>query len=52
MNKLENLIVKCKEYAFDLDFNRAKQWKVESEDRVLVGYMPIYFQRNNLLSFG
>ena len=52
MNKLENLLGKCKEYAFDLDFNRAKQWKAESEDRVLVGYMPIYFPREILHAVG
>ncbi|HJN63715.1 MAG: benzoyl-CoA reductase subunit C [Parcubacteria group bacterium] len=52
MNKIENLLEKCKEYAFDLDFNRAKQWKSEDDSRVLVGYMPIYFPREILHAVG
>ncbi|MCF6171246.1 MAG: benzoyl-CoA reductase subunit C [Bacteroidales bacterium] len=42
---MNQLIKKCEELAFDLDFTRAKQWKSEGEGRVLVGHMPIYFPR-------
>lgn len=45
MSKLEELIKECKKNAFDLTFNEAKKWKSESKNRVLVGYMPIYFPR-------
>ena len=45
MSKLKELTTKCEELAFDLNFNAAKKWKSEKEDRVLVGYMPIYFPR-------
>ena len=44
-DNLLNLISVCKELAFDLDFKYAKSWKSEQADRVLVGYMPIYFPR-------
>lgn len=45
MEKLKQIIDKSKELAFDLNFTRAKSWKKESENRVLVGYMPIYIPR-------
>lgn len=45
MSKLKELTTKCEELAFDLNFKAAKKWKSEKEDRVLVGYMPIYFPR-------
>lgn len=31
--------------AFDLNFSRAKDWKAEAKEGVVVGYMPIYFPR-------
>ena len=42
---LASLINYCREQVFDLDFKYAKSWKSEQNDRVLVGYMPIYFPR-------
>ena len=45
MEILDNLIDKCRDAAFDLNFTIAKNWKKEKEGRVLVGYMPIYFPR-------
>lgn len=45
MENLDNIIDKCKQLAFDLEFSYAKKWKSEKSDRVLVGYMPIYFPR-------
>lgn len=44
-DNLESLINYCKDLAFDLDFKYAKSWKAEQSDRVLAGYMPIYFPR-------
>jgi len=52
MSKLNNIIEKCKNYAFDLNFTRAKEWKAEKDDRVLVGYMPIYFPREIIHAAG
>lgn len=43
--ELNLLIQKCKSLAFDLHFTRAKNWKEEGDDRVIVGYMPVYFPR-------
>jgi benzoyl-CoA reductase subunit C len=45
MKGLTTIINECKELAFDLNFTRAKQWKSEAKDRILVGYLPIYFPR-------
>ena len=45
MNSLENTIKKCEQVAFDLNFTFAKNWKKKSFDRILVGYLPIYFPR-------
>ncbi len=45
MTKLKKLIDKCELLAFDLNFKKAKKWKLENDNRVLVGYMPIYFPR-------
>ena len=44
-DNLASLISVCKELAFDLDFKYAKSWKSEQAERVLLGYMPIYFPR-------
>ena len=35
----------CKEIAFDLHFSRAKTWKKQETNRVLIGFTPIYFPR-------
>jgi len=45
MVPLQEIIDKCKSLAFDLYFTRAKEWKAEGNDRVLVGHMPVYFPR-------
>ncbi len=45
MESLKEIIGKCEELAFDLDFKRAKEWKSQDPKRVLVGFMPIYFPR-------
>ncbi len=45
MKSLIEIISKCEELAFDLNFTRAKEWKSQDNTRVLVGYMPIYFPR-------
>lgn len=45
MKDINSLIEKCKELAFDLNFTRAKEWKAEESNRVLVGHMPVYFPR-------
>jgi benzoyl-CoA reductase subunit C len=43
--RLAILIDECKSLAFDLNFTYAKEWKAESKDRILVGYLPIYVPR-------
>ncbi|MCH7928499.1 MAG: 2-hydroxyacyl-CoA dehydratase [Candidatus Dadabacteria bacterium] len=45
MRTLKEINDYCEKQAFDLNFERAKDWKAEKEGRVLVGYMPIYFPR-------
>ncbi len=45
MKTLNEIIEKCKEFAFDLNFTRAKEWKAEESKRILVGHMPVYFPR-------
>lgn len=45
MNTLKEIIARCEELAFDLSFARAKEWKQQGSDRVIVGHMPIYFPR-------
>ena len=52
MNSLNNVIEKCKALAFDLDFRRAREWKAEHKDRVLIGYMPIYVPREIIHAAG
>ncbi len=52
MKNLKELISECKNYAFDLNFSRAKEWKEEKKGRVLVGYMPIYFPREVIHAAG
>ncbi|NVO01124.1 MAG: benzoyl-CoA reductase subunit C [Bacteroidetes bacterium] len=45
MESLNEIISKCEDLSFDLNFTRAKEWKSQDQSRVLVGYMPIYFPR-------
>lgn len=45
MKSLQEIVKQCEELAFDLNFTRAKEWKSQAENRVLVGYMPVYFPR-------
>ncbi len=45
MEPLKSIIARCEALAFDLNFTRAKEWKKEDENRVIVGNMPIYFPR-------
>lgn len=54
---IAKIIDRCKEFAFDLNFTRAKEWKSENNNRVLIGYMPVYFPREvvyavNVLAVG
>ncbi len=43
--KIEQIINRCKDLAFDLDFTYAKEWKLKESNRILVGFMPVYFPR-------
>ena len=52
MKSLSELIEECKKHAFDLNYTRALEWKSESEKRVIVGYMPIYFPREIIHAAG
>ncbi|MCO6495765.1 MAG: benzoyl-CoA reductase subunit C [Bacteroidetes bacterium] len=52
MRNINNIISRCEELAFDLDFTRAKEWKNEDKSRVIVGYMPIYFPREIIHAAG
>lgn len=45
MDTLDNILKECEELAFDLNFTRAKKWKAESKDRIIVGYLPVYVPR-------
>ncbi len=45
MPGLKEIINTCREWAFDLHFTRAREWKEEKDGRIVVGYMPIYFPR-------
>src|ERR1035437_2404974 len=45
MKPLDTILKECEGLAFDLNFTKAKQWKAESKDRLLVGYLPIYIPR-------
>ncbi len=46
------VIKACKELAFDLHFTRAKKWKEEHKEGVIVGYMPVYFPREIIHAAG
>jgi len=50
--ELENLIKECKDLAFDLNFTRSRKWKEEGKNRVVVGYLPIYFPREIIHAAG
>ena len=52
MNSLSNVIEKCKALAFDLNFKRARDWKSEKKNRVLIGYLPIYIPREIIHAAG
>ena len=43
--EIEQIISRCKELSFDLDFSYAKNWKLKKSNRTLVGFMPVYFPR-------
>jgi len=45
LKNIDQILEHCKELAFDLEFSYAKNWKSAQTDRVLIGYMPIYFPR-------
>jgi len=42
---IDQILSFCKEAAFDLQFTEAAKWKAAEQNRVLIGYMPIYFPR-------
>lgn len=52
LRTLTNIIARCEDLAFDLSFSRAKAWKAENNDRVLVGHMPVYFPREIIHAAG
>ena len=45
MKALEKILQDCELLSFDLNFSRAKQWKSEGSNRIIVGYLPIYVPR-------
>ncbi|MCB0483573.1 MAG: benzoyl-CoA reductase subunit C [Flavobacteriales bacterium] len=45
MRDLQTILTYCEQEAFDLHYKTAKSWKAEDVNRVLVGYLPIYFPR-------
>ncbi len=45
MPQLEKINRDCADMAFDLHFNRAKEWKAKEKGRIIVGYLPIYIPR-------
>lgn len=48
MDSISATVNRCKELAFDLNFSYAKNWKKQSPERLLVGYLPIYIPREIL----
>ena len=52
MDTLENIITECEGLSFDLNFTYAKNWKKENKNRLLVGYLPIYFPREIIHAAG
>jgi len=45
MKQFNDILVYCNEVAFDLSFNKAKEWKAAGKNRALIGFLPIYFPR-------
>lgn len=45
MSTLSEIVNKCSDLAFDLNFTKAKDWKKADPKRILVGYLPIYVPR-------
>ncbi|MBM3416984.1 MAG: benzoyl-CoA reductase subunit C [Bacteroidetes bacterium] len=45
MKQFNELLASCNETAFDLRFTKAKNWKLAEKNRLLVGFLPIYFPR-------
>jgi len=45
MKNLAEIIAQCRVDSFDLSYSKAKAWKSADNNRVLIGYMPIYFPR-------
>ena len=45
MKSLGEIVGICEKHAFDLNYTRAKEWKLQDSSRVLVGHMPVYFPR-------
>ncbi len=45
MKTIPEILNHCAELSFDLNFSKAKLWKSESPERILVGYLPIYLPR-------
>ena len=45
LKTLKEIVARCEELSFDLSFARAREWKSQGKDRVIVGHMPIYFPR-------
>ncbi|MCX6277814.1 MAG: benzoyl-CoA reductase subunit C [Bacteroidetes bacterium] len=45
MNTLNGIVTQCEKLAFDLSFKRARAWKSQEKDRILIGHMPVYFPR-------
>lgn len=43
--RLAEILRTCEELAFDLEFTHAKAWRKAADDRLLVGYLPIYVPR-------
>ncbi|MCK6640284.1 MAG: 2-hydroxyacyl-CoA dehydratase [Bacteroidia bacterium] len=45
MKNPAEIIAQCRIDSFDLSYTKAKAWKSAGKNRVLIGYMPIYFPR-------
>ncbi|MBL7891351.1 MAG: benzoyl-CoA reductase subunit C [Bacteroidia bacterium] len=52
MKSLDTILKECEDLAFDLKFTRAKKWKAEHINRILVGYLPIYIPREVIHAAG
>ena len=45
MRQFNDILAYCNEVAFDLNFTKAKEWKIADKNRALLGFLPIYFPR-------